>query len=1088
MKDSNCRASMGNNNPFKKKSLLKTLGVSLLGTALSMSVFGQIDASRYGRDIDKRLTNAQLFRTQSPSTAQLQRLETVRQMIPGINARFNQYGVTSSLTNPTGNIASIAAYTGQDPEFVARSFVDDNIDLLGLSPADIQSMQLNDVVKSINGVTHYYFGQTYNGIPVYNGQLQVHVTEQGAISSINNAFVPNLAQAVRSLSPSIDAGQAIAAAAQELNIDLQHEPLLQEQLLDAQSSVTYLHWQLGPEAIKAKLVLMHMAPGEVALAWNFQFQTDNGWPDVTVNADTGELITSFDMMRDAAFKVYGDPVESPIHTNPLPPADARTLVVDPENALASPVGWFDGNSTTMDGNNVHACADANNNNSCDTPEPVCPDQVCDFPIDLTDDPDAYTAAAIANLFYWNNHIHDVQYQYGFNEVAGNFQENNFGRGGSGSDSVNADAQNSGNCNANFATPTDGSNPRMQMFLCDEDNPSRDGDFDNGVIVHEYGHGISIRQVGGPSNSSCLNNLQQGGEGWSDWFGLVYTADAADQGTDARGLGSYLIALPPDGTIRPQRYSTNPAINTYTYESMQGLSIPHGVGSVWAQVLWEMYWVLVDEYGFEGDLINFDLDDPNEAGNKRALFYVNEGLKETSCSPTFVAARDGIIAAVNNSFGGEDVCRVWGAFAAYGLGVDASSGGSNSTNPTNGFSLPQACLEPPEPVKCADGTDPLAVFDFESGAEGWTNAASATCSTGDFVSGSPSLQTNGGVTTQVSGAANGFSAWFTATNTAAGTNDVDGGTCITESPEISVNAGAVDISLSYFHGQRDAGDDATDGFSIEVLNNGTVDSEFVIGDVTSNAAWTTYETTVNNPGDVQLRVSVTDGATGGDLIEGGVDKVVFCATGVVLPTPTPTPSPDPSPVPTPSPSPSPEPSPSPVPGCAVEEGFESGAAGWSSAGSTCTTGDFVVGSPTLQTNGGVTTQVAGANSGSNAFFTATNTSAGVNDVDNGNCVTTSPTYSVTQASTLEIAYFHGQRDSGDDANGDFFELEYSTDGGVTFETLANNGDSASNAAWLTSSASIPAGSEVIVRAACSDGAGPGDLVECGIDDLSICPTP
>ena len=34
--------------------------------------------------------------------------------------------------------------------------------------------------------------------------------------------------------------------------------------------------------------------------------------------------------------------------------------------------------------------------------------------------------------------------------------------------------------------------------------------------------------------------------------------------------------------------------------------------------------------------------------------------------------------------------MWSAFAKFGLGVDAVSGGSNSTRPTNGFKLPDAC--------------------------------------------------------------------------------------------------------------------------------------------------------------------------------------------------------------------------------------------------------------------------------------------------------------------------------------------------------------------------------------------------------------
>jgi hypothetical protein len=172
---------------------------------------------------------------------------------------------------------------------------------------------------------------------------------------------------------------------------------------------------------------------------------------------------------------------------------------------------------------------------------------------------------------------------------------------------------------------------------------------------------------------------------------------------------------------------------------------------------------------------------------------------------------------------------------------------------------------------------------------------------------------------------------------------------------------------------------------------------------------------------------------------------------------------------------------------VEEGFEGGAGGWSnSTASTCSTGSYVVGTPSLQTNGGVTTQVGGANSGSNAYFTAFNSSAGSNDVDGGNCIANSPTYVVSEASTLSVAYFHGQRDAGDDASGDFFRLQMSTDGGSSFSNLVSNGDATSNAAWSTTTAQVPAGASVVLRAQCSDGAGPGDLVECGVDDVSICP--
>ena len=68
---------------------------------------------------------------------------------------------------------------------------------------------------------------------------------------------------------------------------------------------------------------------------------------------------------------------------------------------------------------------------------------------------------MTNLFYFCNIMHDFVYGLGFTESAGNFQTNNFGRGGTGNDSVRAEAQDgSGTNNANFATPPEGSRPKV----------------------------------------------------------------------------------------------------------------------------------------------------------------------------------------------------------------------------------------------------------------------------------------------------------------------------------------------------------------------------------------------------------------------------------------------------------------------------------------------------------------------------------------------------------------------------------------------------------------------------------------------------
>lgn len=173
-------------------------------------------------------------------------------------------------------------------------------------------------------------------------------------------------------------------------------------------------------------------------------------------------------------------------------------------------------------------------------------------------------------------------------------------------------------------------------------------------------------------------------------------------------------------------------------------------------------------------------------------------------------------------------------------------------------------------------------------------------------------------------------------------------------------------------------------------------------------------------------------------------------------------------------------------CNVEESFESGTGGWlNDSGSTCTTGSYIAGAPSLQRNGGITTQVGNAFDGNNAYYTAANTTAGNADVDGGNCSASSPVYTVPSSSTLTMAYFHGQRDAGDDANGDFFRLELSTDGGNTYQLITANGDTVSNAQWTEINANIPAGADVKLRIQCSDGSRAGDLVECGIDSLKIC---
>src|SRR5205085_10369638 len=143
-------------------------------------------------------------------------------------------------------------------------------------------------------------------------------------------------------------------------------------------------------------------------------------------------------------------------------------------------------------------------------------------------PRKFQAAAVTSLFYLLNIAHDYFYGLGFNEAAGNFQTDNFGKGGVGGDAVLAEAQQSGETNnAAFAPTVEGTAPKIRMGIFTRGtaslNDDLDSSYDGQVVVHEYGHGVSNRLVGSRVSVSCLGGVQSGamGEGWSDYFSISY---------------------------------------------------------------------------------------------------------------------------------------------------------------------------------------------------------------------------------------------------------------------------------------------------------------------------------------------------------------------------------------------------------------------------------------------------------------------------------------------------------------------------------------------------------------------------------------
>ena len=216
----------------------------------------------------------------------------------------------------------------------------------------------------------------------------------------------------------------------------------------------------------------------------------------------------------------------------------------------------------------------------------------------------------------------------------------------------------------------------------------DSSFDNGIIAHEYGHGISNRLTGGSFQVDCLWNEEQMGEGWSDFFALIISDTLGTNGLMPRGIGNFASNLPADAFgIRPFPYTTDMNVNPLTYQTINQLSIPHGVGSVWATMLWDLYWAFVNEYGHSNEMYS------DAGGNNRVIRLVMEGMRLQACSPGFIDGRDAILAADEFLYDGINQCLIWETFARRGLGFSADQGSSSFVgDEIEAFDMPLLCSQ------------------------------------------------------------------------------------------------------------------------------------------------------------------------------------------------------------------------------------------------------------------------------------------------------------------------------------------------------------------------------------------------------------
>jgi hypothetical protein len=559
-----------------------------------------------------------------------------------VTIETNEAGTTRVVTmTPRFAVPSRKA----DPAAAALGFLADNHDAFRLSAADAAGFVVTNVdAEPTRNVSHVLLQRTVNGIPVFHGGLQVQLDAGNNVVRVTADERFAVGAPVNRLALSPEA--AALAAARSFGINLALSVGVKDGLATSFTSPTTL------DPVKVEPRVFQVAPGDDRLAYQVLLSwiddhKDQQYQLVLVDAETGAQLYTGSLVNNLfsgrVFSIASQP-------KPSDTTDTRTVVSFDGNATASPNGWVDQPANKTTGNNAVACADTNGNNVCDAAEvmPVATNLVFDFPYSPTCT--TCTAAAVTNAFFYVNDWHDRTYALGFTEASRNFQTNNFGRGGAQNDPVNVDATDgSGTNNANFATPPDGSRPRMQMFRFNIRQTAlvQDGDFDGTVVYHENTHGLSNRLVGGGA-TTCLGGLQSGGmgEGWSDFVAASFLNNPV--------IGAYVTG---NTTVGIRRMSM--ANSTFTFNSIKNgtLAEVHDIGELWAATLWDVRKVL---------------------GQAVTEQIVVQGMKNTPCNPTMLQARDGILSADATISGGANRCKIWTAFAGRLMGTGASSANHNTT--------------------------------------------------------------------------------------------------------------------------------------------------------------------------------------------------------------------------------------------------------------------------------------------------------------------------------------------------------------------------------------------------------------------------
>ncbi|MDY0002007.1 MAG: M36 family metallopeptidase [Polyangia bacterium] len=465
------------------------------------------------------------------------------------------FGVVTGLDENRGTPTFIWAAPRPGPggsvdfEVLARRALGRLAFLYGLGGEDMETLRLHRVWDPGRSAALVVFRQRAGDLPVLGSELGLLFNREGALIAASGGLFPGAMDAARRGAFAFTAEEALAEALGDRLEAYVHAG----DLVQAGPSQAGFERYLLPGGVPGPWVLMRPARvrrvlwprgSQLVAAYEAELlarREARGGPQawrLLVSAADGQILLREPRTFSASYRVWAapdglhDPCDGPLedvapHPTGIPdgfrPEWTSPILVDLDGFNSNPLGdpdpWLAAEETRTFGNNARVYVDLASPDGYGTGDlwgTASGPGVFDYTYDASALPYASNEqrhAGAVQLFYTVNWLHDYFYDSGFDEAAGNAQQDNYGRGGLEGDPIFAQVEGKAEGfqnNASMSVLGDGESPFMMngiwqaspVFMVDGERVRARGAFFGAPAYDVAGSLLLVQDGAAPYTDLC----------------------------------------------------------------------------------------------------------------------------------------------------------------------------------------------------------------------------------------------------------------------------------------------------------------------------------------------------------------------------------------------------------------------------------------------------------------------------------------------------------------------------------------------------------------------------------------------------------